>query len=429
MYIKLNSSSKNVLFHEYIHHLQNVTTYYSINAFLDLKSLYYDKIIKLKKNNDDSLLLGKEYSRSIRFLNESLGERNDVGFNTVEIQSIKYNILDYQVANLELKLLIDNKLPLVEYKLGTIAIMEGMANIIERKYFPNESSNKFLTYHICHILICYLCPCLINNEIAIIAILEISLTSSSPIGIILGLINKIKLNENINITPKEIFTIACNLTWATIDEDKRISKIKPMDNYDEICNRIDRTLDITYILFSQINENLFEPFKNWQKNILKDAYKIRKENPLLLTSMLESNVYTDIDNLIESYKIKLPTIILGDYEAILSSDEVINGKLILFLAEEEVFRYLNQDKCSNNKYCKIKYICEKYIKHLGKGLTKDPNLNFIKSSNIENINKIKNIKSVYDEELCKNPTNRPINEYLCPFTMIWRAIKIYTDSE
>jgi|GEM_PF-7092514 len=413
MYIKLHDVNHSTLFHEYIHHIQNVTTYYSINTFLCLKMLFFDRIIDIR-GWDSSCKLSGLYARNIFLLSKTIGDRADIPFNKVEITNKYFITVDNRITAVGLHLLID-KTP-KEYVFGTIAIKECMANIIEQQYYPNKKMNNVLTYHICEILICDLCPSIKGNAAAILAIMELSLMSVSPVEALIHILVKLKDEKYGNVSPSTILSIVSSFSTYSMNQNGVVKKTMLDEMHDDLLEKIDSTLDLFYHLFSQ--SELIIPFKDWQKETLKSSFLIRKEHPLLLTSMLNENVYSvkNDDNPISSYHIKFPIIIDRDYKNIHFNNDNIRGKLLMFLAEEEAFQQLTNLQTGKKTGCRLKEYCKKYVKYGGR--TKTATLNFRWTT----ADKLDKLLSIYNEELCSNPTKREKNNFGCIFSKMWGDI-------
>ena len=420
MYIKLSSIEANVVLHEYVHHLQNVTSFYSISTFLCLKALCYDMIAK-KRNWDDSTLTDKLFYKRRKFLQETLGERMDVQFDVVEFTGIDYysNKESGQILNLTLHLLVDGE-PRV-YVFGTIVIKESMAHIIEKNYFAADATNNILTYRICEFLVCYLCPKLRDNFLIIVAILEASLVGSSPVNTLLAILQHLDSNEYEVLSPQIIYTIVSNSKVIRVNHRGEVTNPTIMELHNELYREIDTVLNLYYGSMSSSDSSIIA-IMNWQKNVLKSSLELRKSNPLLITSMLETNGFAGIiDNPMSSHPIKIPLVVYGEYEQLIINDDnvddFVEGNLLFLLVEEEIIMNVCDSQAYTKKSCGLKNICKKYVRHYGK--TEYTSMSYKK--NVPYEEHLKN-KNVYDEKLCADPFSRSIHDFTCPFTFVWRKM-------
>jgi len=404
MYIMLDSMEHNVLFHEYIHHIQNVTQFYNLHYFLALKSYFLEMALIRRGSPDLAAKIRETYFKTLEIACGSFGRRMDIRYNNVTIDSVSYKELNGFPAILSIWLTVDGKNRVFEF--GTIAIQEGLASILETCFYPH-AINPYLTYNICELLILHHCPKLKDNKIAIVGIMELSMLSAIPINTLMHLMHFAKSLDKEDVSKGDLLDAFFSLLMTDVLTDKPTQLTIP-----EICDvymtRIDRDISNFYDLLKLQDEPNQDIFAEWQKNILKQGLLYRRDNSLLFSDM--ANLTPKDANPIYD-AIKIPLVVLGDYSDIHFTDESMDSNLLLFLGEEEVFTKLQGDI----QPCRLISICKKYVRNVGR--TGTASMSVLPTEDEDKVA----MKDVYNKS-CSSPTNRDRNNNLCPFSFIWRKV-------
>lgn len=204
-----------VLFHEYIHFLQDISTYYGLNGiYVHSEYLHsvVNRIYKINdpnfyvpfdiKDNDDNVLLNK------KIVTLTLGDSKSTLTN-FDIQDILEDKAQISIANAYM-----NDIPEVtiytqrnEYiSFGASAIMENMADLLERLCSPDgyQKSPEF-PYYAAEKVAAYYAPEFAKQPLNILASCDMSLQSSNPGACFVRVIKGISRGDVCFRKPEEIY--------------------------------------------------------------------------------------------------------------------------------------------------------------------------------------------------------------------------------
>lgn len=202
-----------VLFHEYIHFLQDITTYYGLNGIY-VHSEYLHSVVnriyriptaqfevpfEIKDNNDNVLL-----NKQIR--NFTLGDADEIStFNVKQIMLDQDKLIENKYFKSIQSVLIQTKTD--DYiSFGGIAIMESMAYIMERlcsptgyvksPEFPYLSAEKVAEYYSAEFA---------ANPLMILALCDMSLQYSNPGACYVRVLDGIRAGRLAFSTPESVY--------------------------------------------------------------------------------------------------------------------------------------------------------------------------------------------------------------------------------
>ena len=174
-----------VFFHEYIHFLQDVTSFYgymgiyahgeyirrAVNDIYKMPNLFHVPISI--NDSGDNVALNKD------IVELSLGDKEDLSFVQIKDYFIDYFYLtdSFSIPELHIKA-ITNKGP-EELILGAYAIRENMAYLLEKKCTTKYRRSYDFPYQIVEILAEKMCPGKLSND-DLIALCDVSLQCSVP---------------------------------------------------------------------------------------------------------------------------------------------------------------------------------------------------------------------------------------------------------
>lgn len=256
----------------------------------------------------------------------------DIPYARVKIHSVSYGEPNGFVSTLNVRLVIDGASLI--FRFGTIAIQEGLANILENHFYPpKHTSTPVLTYSICELLILHFCPNLKRNKAEVVGIMELSMLSAIPMTTFLSLIAYCKEIKKKNVSIDELLEVVLRLPMTDV-----IAKTVKPYTIPETCEvymeQVDSIINAFYDALKLEDELPRDVFAEWQKDILKRGLQYRRDHPMLFANMMISPVES-VNDLYDA--IKIPLIVIGDYSDIHVTDETIDSNLLKFLGEKRFF--------------------------------------------------------------------------------------------
>lgn len=248
---KLPLKEMTVLFHEYIHFLQDFTTYYGLNAIYAYSEYLHSVVnriygIKAKEftvpfnitDNTDNVLLNKQL---LNFTQGDTEECSPFSVDEVEeaVDELLPNAYMKNVPNVILNLNGDLRV------FGAIAIMESMAYLMERQCSPaGYVKSPDFPYRSAELVADYYVKDFSNNPLMVLALCDMSLQSSNP-----G---------------------ACFVRVMKGIRDGNVTFEKPEDIYDHFYNQISVTAYGTESTLVSHFKMLLSVVQNCMKSYLRD---------------------------------------------------------------------------------------------------------------------------------------------------------------
>ena len=237
---KLPPKDMTILFHEYIHFLQDFTTYYGLNQ-LYVQSEYLhsvvNRIYKIQsetftvpfkiEDNTDNVLLNKQICKL------TLGDTVELKqMDIVELIEDSDTLMDNSYMKVIPNVIISCKDDMLIF--GSMAIMESMAYIMERLCSPNdyEESPDF-PYKSAEKVASYYSPDFGSDPLKVLALCDMSLQSSNPGSCFVRTMKGIQAGSIQFKTPEEIYDYFYSQK-AQKAQDKRI--VYFMDSFNELSN-------------------------------------------------------------------------------------------------------------------------------------------------------------------------------------------------
>ena len=220
---KLPLKDMTVLFHEYIHFLQDFTTYYGLNslyAYSEYLHSVINRIYAIKtpeftvpfviNDNADNVLLNRQ------ILNFTQGDTEDsIGHYLITAIDEGSDQLLPNPYIKELESIILN--PEGDFRsFGAIAIMESMAYILERLCSPTgyESSPDF-PYRAAELVADYYVKDFSNDLLMVLALCDMSLQSSNPGACFVRVMKEIRDGMVTFVIPEDIYDYFYNQSSMT----------------------------------------------------------------------------------------------------------------------------------------------------------------------------------------------------------------------
>jgi len=345
----LNSDEEYILFHEYIHFLQDVSTNFGKMNICN----FYNKVRQIAniiyKHKDEKVkipidLPTDEYFESIQKATEILrGNTSNIPRGS---KSGKFGneVIKFKAGNIKAYFLeIKNK----KYYIGSDDIIENMAYLLERIIYGDNSPAPIYPYKTIEILTEQLLPDLCENLVLIIGLCELSLISSNPAQFYFESIDRIHKN---------------NLKVERLDDlIQLINNNFSMDYMGEFITPIEAvkktTEDAIKFLTDPFKADHFKDVKEWVTSVMINAQIKRLGDPLFITrGLLVPNPRNYFLGLLTA-EIGFPPIMNRSQEIFMKDSSPKNLFLFLtFIEFWEIFQY-GKKGCGLYKGCvgKMKY--------------------------------------------------------------------------
>lgn len=322
--------------HEYIHYLQDITTFGGYNQYVyNMKKLLlyikeskkFETIIKLNKDLQmiDDMLYKQGEILAVR-------EGNSHFVNFAIVNRIKKDIDEIMSDEIgkEQEVVIIHYNGNKEYVFGSASIKESMAYLIEKKISSEERVSQ-LPYNCCEILCEELIPSLLEQPHIIVALCEVALMSNNPGNMFYDMLCIMKEKKISFKTTKEVMN--------EFLDNKMIEEL--LIKKDEYLKLLDKIYEV--------NE-----FKNTKIRIINNVGKgieNRIEYPNLISKIMELNLNDSVkflELLMELFGLPL---IIDIENKLFADDENLMYAMIPFSALNILSNQFRQD-CLYYDYCK-----------------------------------------------------------------------------
>lgn len=367
----MSLKDQSVLFHEYIHFWQNISTSSGLrdsHYSLSLLGSYFYKLQKEKKKICEHIDLCD--IKRAKLCNDILSSSRGLDGNSfLEYSSLKIN--DYEVdkdsiklikefdefSEEEKKLLIKNlpySLKLVvdgsskSFELSSLTIQESMAAIIEKEVFGDlfGSSRKILQYEI----VKEFCEFVLQREIDnkfVAEICEVSLLYEESADMFVLILEMMRDEK---FLPEQCGDI------LNFIESKLEDKSKFINGFNKYFESLVRSID--YVLpaaeaSTKLRKCIFDKALNM-------AYQIRMKDNLFITRILWKNKIDEQSEYIKRLQYKLIPLIIIDRNLDLYSSDEFSDNEIHPLCFYNYYTLLKLFKCIGNTKCALIDVCRKY---------------------------------------------------------------------
>ena len=284
---KLPLKDMTVLFHEYIHFLQDFTTYYGLNAIYTYSEYLHSVVnriygIKTKEfpvpfnitDNTDNVLLNKQI---LNFTQGDTEECTPFSVDEVEedVDELLPNAFMKNVPNVILNLNGDLRV------FGAIAIMESMAYLMEQLCSPvgYEKSPDF-PYRSAELVADFYVKDFSENPLMILALCDMSLQSSNPGACFVRVMKGIRDGNVVFEKPEDIYDHFYNQISVTAygAESTLISHFKMLLSIVQNCMK-------SYLRDMPILKEYYD----WIDHLVKFAINWREHDRYFLLKMARQN--------------------------------------------------------------------------------------------------------------------------------------------
>jgi len=391
---KLNDRDFSVFFHEYIHFVQDITTFYGLNCIhATVEYLKYaNNFIVNNSSSKIQLPIQPDQSNADNvLLNGFLCKvtYGDVSETTIkEIIDYSISMIDINIPNSPIKEIesydiefLDDKNETNYFSFGSGCIMESMAYLFEQLTCKDYAISSDLPYNTAELLAKKIYPEFAKNKLNILALCDISLGISNPAKYFVSTIEKWKNKGELPQKPEILYDDFKNEILLTNGKEQEYP--------------LQKIIDLAKVqLNGYFNDVFFNDIKKWIDSIIIEANLFRKNNPYFILDFARGgNIRTN--KTFKEFFSKVGTPLLTNdnkefrfYHPLAYKKQIDVG---FFWAINQIQNlFLGYDKA-----CELIDFCNQ------------------PASN-----------TITDERCLNNPWTRCKDKELCPFAIIWRHWKL-----
>ena len=290
---KLPLPDATVLFHEYMHFLQDIATYNGIKSIY-IYSEYFRSVVNrvIKQSpfhvpytipdNADNVLLNLEIQRKTE------GDSCDKNqLSICQIDSIEEELMpNNQLKSISSVVITDNDGDMFSF--GSIAIMESAAYIMERLCSPNGvvDSHEF-PYRSAELVADYFVAGFSDNLEMVLALCDMSLQSSNPGNTFVNVMSGIKNGDISFKIPEDIYDYFYDMPATVVGQ----GAYNMMDAFELLLQTTKDSLDSYLIIpgsdtqYHRWIDRIVEFSLNWRKNDRYYLLSMARHNDLLTNNM------------------------------------------------------------------------------------------------------------------------------------------------
>lgn len=237
---RMTDRDATVLFHEYIHFLQDITTFYGLNNLYVQSEYFHSVVNRIKGNqqfhvpfmiedNNDNVLLNQivckltvgDYAEQEHYHVYSIDEMEEELIPNPFLKKIKSIVLNFDGDSLR--------------SFGAIAIMESMAYILERLCSPNAyTTSPDYPYRAAELVAQYYDANFGNNLLKVLALCDMSLQNYNPGLCFVNIMKEVKDGKLQFVTPESIYD------YFYVQKVKRVdgSVTSLQDSYNNLLDQV-----------------------------------------------------------------------------------------------------------------------------------------------------------------------------------------------
>lgn len=288
---KMSDGDATVLFHEYIHFLQDITTFYGLNNLYVQSEYFHSVVNRVKGNlqfqvpymirdNKDNVLLNQKICRLTN------GDSEESSFYLVHsVDEWSDDLADDFISNppiSEIKNIVLNQNDNMR-SFGAIAIMESMAYILERLCSPNAYvSSPDYPYRAAELVAIYYDAKFGNDLLRVLALCDMSLQNSNPGLCFVNIMKLVGEGKLLFDTPESIYDYFYNRRVKSVYG--RVTSWQ--DSYNKLLNQVDTCLQ-DYIKgidslksYHEWINHLVDFSRDWRNNDRYFLLKMARKNDL-----------------------------------------------------------------------------------------------------------------------------------------------------
>lgn len=282
-----------IFFHEYIHFIQDVTTLYglnnmhvnaeyirfAVNHILAHKHKKFKVPIKPNSTSDSMILLNRGIN-SITHGNIEVPDFASIeSYKTLTVDTNLHNSPIKEIEVIEVSY-ITKKGSKSTFIFGAGCVMENMAYLFEKLTCDEYETSPDIPYSSVELLAKHIYPEFCKNPLNILALCDISLSTSNPGLCFVQILEEWKKAGKVPSTPQIIYdnikNVKFELNGVEVDENH-----DPQKESSELAKKQ---------LKEYFGDPIFEPLKDWVDSIIDTAQKFREENPYFILELANGNI-------------------------------------------------------------------------------------------------------------------------------------------
>jgi len=351
---ELDQDTLSTFIHEYIHFLQDILTVFGVRYIVYIVDLLKTISTSIHENKSNIIDIPATIPfDSVAITNKDLvlvymgdSECKDEFDKVIQvIEETNDFIKGYEhVKYVEVQALDSKTGKETSFHFGTICIQESMAYLLESEFFNNVNPPK-IPYRSVELVCSYFLPEIGNNKELLIALCDVSLSTTDPAHIFIDILKRLRDNkENIPKSAQNIYEVAAGYKFGSIGKQKGMLELYEKFN-----------LDAEKSLKDYFGSTHFQPLIDWITQTFKMARKIRTEEGFTFAQLISDDKNKGM-RMIRDHISKLGTPLMANnanqYWAYHPNSNSENFA-ILFKAINQVFNVLfgNQINCELKAHC------------------------------------------------------------------------------
>lgn len=393
----LNDSDFSTFIHEYVHFIQDTTTYYGLNninynveylryannSITGQEATSFSVPIYPKLDNSDNVLLNGHICKL------TFGDTDEIR-NVKEIKSYSYSKLPIGIPNSlinEIDVIdvesIDNLNNDHYFSFGAGCIMESMAYLFEKITCSNYSKSPDIPYNSAELIVEHIFPEFGKDKLNILALCDVSLNISNPAKYFILKLEEYKKNNYVPLKAEDLYTEFLNtaITLNNIHSDSF------QTNYNLLSNTVKSQLK------GYFNDSHFDTLKEWIDQVFDITKAYRINNPSFIIDlargkMKENNYFKRFFNEVGTPLMTNIKNELRFYHPLANTKQIEIGYFWAISQINNVF-------WGTSRNCEMKEMCNQPISNTKTDLRCDT-----------------------------EPWKRCNDKDLCPFALVWRHWKL-----
>lgn len=408
--------------HEYVHHIQNITTPYGL-MYCTSRLIYLLHIFITNPNSDlyNSVhRLWKKNKNMIEKVIKQVGVASDFDYHDGVIENIDFHrnkkVYNKYGANIidkvTIKLRVNDDIKDIPFTVRMIK--ENMARLIQNHCFPQSCISKNVTYFMIEEVIEKYYPEFPINEQTVVALCDISLVADSPIHAFFNFLDYLKRFDSTQINAKFMYECVENEKMICLYGNFRITELLDWQ-LDKCC----KAIDAFYLNFASGTQ-----ISNWIKEICCRGVEFRKNHFSFLYYVMDNSL-SQLESQALFFRIVEMlgfTIEKDKNNQFKIPENIALVDFVHLIALEEYTSKIIDNRNGKTSPCSLKKFCEVYVRNdtisAGFGTRNIRTVTFDDLAG-QDINSV--CTAVVSDE-CANPFCRSIDDNLCPFTYIRRNI-------
>lgn len=240
--------------------------------------------------------------------------------------------------------------------LGSLALSESMAWEIETFIYGNILGDSSLyPYHSVRLLLNELFPELLSDPLVIVALCDVSLLDINPGRLFLELVHKLKSTNKTVFNPEDIYKLIFDFSF----------NVNGATNFYELLDVLGKSA--TDAINDYFTTNSFKDTPKWIEYNIREAIKLRKENPLFLIELCKGGKLSINKSFTEIYnKIGSPFVTNRQDESFFAS--VLNHSYDIYpeylYAINQFYKMFHSPQGTTNR-CQLKSWCKQSCHNQG----------------------------------------------------------------